>query len=345
MAREGGCPGPGPRRGEAQEPPRRRHRPLDGAWGQGLDQEELQRFAGTLGELQWLLLVLGAWYYLVPGGGLEGRPLVGLGLAAYGVFALAFRYHPGARHPGPWRLAVETWAMLAFVSWLVWHSGRAESPLLGLYLVVFVAAALTLGRRVAFMELLLAACVYLYMLLGQQAGPLAGETWVRVFVTFAPFLLAAYLTAQLAEHLHGARRRLQALSETDALTGLPNFRAFMAALRRECARQARYGQPFALLMVDADGLKQVNDRLGHAAGNRYIVETARVLGGQLRGSDLLARFGGDEFALLLPATAAEQALLVAERLRRAVAARELVLEGEGTGGGRAERVRLQVSIG
>jgi len=301
------------------------------------EQEELQRLARGLGELQWLLLVLGAWYFLAPGTQLADRPAMGLGLAVYGAFTLAFRYHPGARHPGRWRLALETWAMLAFVTWLVWHTGGAASPLLGLYLVVVIAAALSLGRRVALMELALVACLYLLMLSREAGGwPGLGD-WARLSVTFAPFLLAAYLTTRLAEALHAARRRLRTLSETDALTGLPNLRAFEAALEREWALQERHGQPFALLMVDVDGLKGVNDRLGHAAGNRYIVAAAETLAAGLRRSDLLARFGGDEFAVLLPRSTAEQARRVAERLRRCVRERVLELGGE--------RVPLRVSVG
>ncbi len=99
------------------------------------------------------------------------------------------------------------------------------------------------------------------------------------------------------------RRRLQQerkLARTDFLTGMPNRRAFVAELEREAERCRRYGQPFSVVYLDVDHFKQVNDRLGHAAGDALLKRVAYSLQNAVRKVDLVARLGGDEFAMLLP---------------------------------------------
>jgi two-component system cell cycle response regulator len=116
--------------------------------------------------------------------------------------------------------------------------------------------------------------------------------------------------------LTAQKEHFRALAQTDGLTGLPNFRSFHARLEEEVARGDRYSHPLACAMVDLDGLKQINDRLGHAAGNRAILALADAVREELRDTDFAARYGGDEFVVLLPQTNAQAAGLFAERLRR-----------------------------
>lgn len=128
------------------------------------------------------------------------------------------------------------------------------------------------------------------------------------------------LRARIARALRSARQQeqLRAIAQTDALTGLPNYRAFRARLEEETKRARRYQTSLAAVMVDMDNLKPINDRLGHSAGNRAIVALAEAVVSQLRETDFAARYGGDEFVLLLPHTTASEALAMAERLRRAI---------------------------
>src|SRR5437879_5669492 len=119
--------------------------------------------------------------------------------------------------------------------------------------------------------------------------------------------------------LTAQKEHFRALAQTDGLTGLPNFRSFHARLEEEVSRAHRYGHPLACAMVDLDGLKEINDKLGHAAGNRAIVALADAVREELRDTDFAARYGGDEFVVLLSQTNEDQGALSAERLRRRLA--------------------------
>jgi two-component system, cell cycle response regulator len=107
---------------------------------------------------------------------------------------------------------------------------------------------------------------------------------------------------------------LRELAQTDALTGLANLRAFRARLDEEVKRARRYRMPITCVMADLDQLKPINDELGHAAGDRAIAAVAAVIREELRETDFGARYGGDEFVVLLPHTAAEEGRVFAERI-------------------------------
>jgi len=128
------------------------------------------------------------------------------------------------------------------------------------------------------------------------------------------------LADQLAIGLHNARAYQTALEQaiTDGLTGLKTHRYFMEALDREWRHATRSGQHFSLIMVDLDGFKQVNDRQGHLEGDKILTAVANLLADRVRQSNVVARYGGDEFAILMPETKTEQAEILAERLRAAL---------------------------
>lgn len=144
--------------------------------------------------------------------------------------------------------------------------------------------------------------------------PLATElmaervTYIYVFVTAAVLLACiGFLVGRQAD-------RLAALSETDALTNMPNRRALHRRLAEEVRRATRYGEPVSLALIDVDDLKRVNDEEGHAAGDRRIRRVADAIRATLRASDMGARWGGDEFAVVLPNTTTEAARRSAERI-------------------------------
>jgi diguanylate cyclase (GGDEF)-like protein len=133
-------------------------------------------------------------------------------------------------------------------------------------------------------------------------------------------------------------QRAEALSVTDDLTQLYNSRYLSLVLRRETKRASRSGRPLSLLFIDLDGFKGINDSHGHLYGSRALVEAAGVIRQSARETDVVARFGGDEFALILPDTGSDGALAVGERIRDRVNAFRF-LRGDGL------NIHLTVSVG
>lgn len=112
---------------------------------------------------------------------------------------------------------------------------------------------------------------------------------------------------------------LRSLTLTDALTSLYNTRFFTMQLEIEIARTRRTGQPSSMMMIDLDNFKLLNDTMGHVQGNRFLMKTASTLREQLRPTDIVCRYGGDEFAVIMPATDLFDAVRIANRLQQAIA--------------------------
>jgi diguanylate cyclase (GGDEF)-like protein len=133
-------------------------------------------------------------------------------------------------------------------------------------------------------------------------------------------------------------KRAEALSVTDDLTQLYNTRYLNQVLHRETKRASRSGRPLSLLFIDLDGFKGINDNHGHLFGSRALVEAASVIRGSARETDIVARFGGDEFAVILPDTGSEGAYAVGERIRERIAEYQFLAE-------KGLNLRLTASVG
>jgi diguanylate cyclase (GGDEF)-like protein len=292
------------------------------------DNSEAGGFARSMSELQWLLLILVALYFFVPTGPLENRDVVIASMVAYSAFILVFRYFGSRVRETRMKLAIETWAMIGFITAVLWNTGYTESPLLNLYLLVIIACAITLGKAMTLLEVFLVACCYLHMSFSVYSVDIFTlETFTLLMARFSPFLLVAYVTSLLASDILSAKHKITLLSQTDELTGVLNMRAFNLLLEKQLASAARYGEAFSIIMLDVDELKRVNDQYGHATGSRMIQTVSRTLKNSVRATDIVARFGGDEFVILMAHTSTEHAQLVAERILKAVAAISFDIDG------------------
>ncbi|WP_242659575.1 GGDEF domain-containing protein [Thermostaphylospora chromogena] len=162
-------------------------------------------------------------------------------------------------------------------------------------------------------------------------------TIVAILCSISIFLLVLALPPVMLLQRSLLHAQLQAAARTDPKTGLLNVAAWQREAETEIVRARRTGENFALLLIDIDHFKQVNDRHGHLVGDQVLVEVAATLRGQLREYDLVGRFGGEEFVVLLPHTDPGEARQVAERLRRRVGRMSVPVE-EGM-------VRVTVSTG
>jgi diguanylate cyclase (GGDEF)-like protein len=149
--------------------------------------------------------------------------------------------------------------------------------------------------------------------------------------------IATYGFARLSQELDRAEEQVRALATHDSLTGVLNHRQFMESARTELKRLARHERVATLIFMDIDRFKEINDQLGHATGDRALVEIAAACQALLRASDLIGRCGGDEFLALLSETDGGAAMIVAERIRKTIEA--LVFESP------AGKLQPTVSIG
>jgi diguanylate cyclase (GGDEF)-like protein len=226
--------------------------------------------------------------------------------------------------------ALEAVAILAVLTGLclVVFAGRFPSdvqnyPLEFLCVPVLLWAAFRQGRRtVATGAAILSGLAVWGTMHG--FGPFVRESQDEALVLVHAYVcvmatMGAVLAAVVAEHKH-AERQLREMATTDPLTGLANYRRLLEVLKIEIARSNRTGRPFAVLFVDMNGLKKLNDKYGHLAGSRALCRIADTLRQSCRQIDTPARFGGDEFALVLPETGEAGGQVVLRRINDRLAA-------------------------
>ena len=264
-------------------------------------------------------------------------PVLGL-LSAFTAAMVAFRsrrFFPGRTRT---RLLIESWSMVIFITGVLWLTGKGSSPLLNLYLLPIILSALTLGRLVTLLQVAAIALCHLALAAATPGLDVISLVYAsRAVGQLAPFLLVAYLTTTLSADITEARERIENLAQTDSLTGLFNLRMFNELWQREHGNCERDRGMYALLLIDMDKLKDINDSFGHDAGNSAITLVAQCLQRSIRGTDTAARFGGDEFAVLLPGASPEIAEAVVKRVRHNVYKTTLDL--------RSRMIRCSVSIG
>jgi diguanylate cyclase (GGDEF)-like protein len=231
-------------------------------------------------------------------------PLLALGP---GVACLAV---PWERVP-PWALDLTAVLAVALVS----LSMAVASPAYATYYVfvtLFVAMVFDSARVVRSHLLLIAAGLFVPVVLGSFTGR---ETAILALLEAPSLLVVGTITFHLTNRLEESREAYWTLSRQDELTGLSNYRALNERLREEVGRHTRSERPFALMLFDLDGFKQVNDRFGHLGGDRVLAQVAEVLSDGVRIGDMVFRQGGDEFAVIAPETSTADAEDLTDRLR------------------------------
>jgi len=193
------------------------------------------------------------------------------------------------------------------------HKGRALSHtllrLLGATLLFLAVALVLIGPDIMSRSTLTAALLAIVC-----SGTMYGLGMARNQRNTQVLIERAYST-----HLEELSQRLRNMAYRDAVTGLYNHRYFREQLAHEIERSVRYAQPLSLILLDMNNFKEINDRYGHFMGDRFLGLVGEVIDKQIRASDVGARYGGDEFVIILPSPSREEAEATGEKLMAAVA--------------------------
>jgi diguanylate cyclase (GGDEF)-like protein len=217
---------------------------------------------------------------------------------------------------GRWRLPLEALLAIVFVTTLVVFTGGHTSPFFFGYILLLGAASVwASGLGPPILAVATGAAYLTGVLLPLNSAPATTADVGRIAFNLVALALVAYISAIVGREQRRAREEALRLSRFDSLTGLYSRDYFMAEVEQEILRAARSGRPFGLLMFDLDGLKAANDRFGHASGDMLLRAVADTLRGDIRVTDVAARYGGDEFVTLLPETDLAGAMLVADKVR------------------------------
>jgi len=249
----------------------------------------------------------------------DEQPAIFTLLAAAGLFVLVVHDLLPAGALGPAKFVLEGSVAVTFATLLVVLTGRDASPFFFTFPLIVGGAALVVSPRVTFGLAAAASIAYLIAIAPPGSGGLPPNTVAIVGINLTALILLAYVAMVIAREQRRARDAAIRLSTIDNLTGLFNRTFFFAAVEREIARSARSGRGFCLLMMDLDELKQINDLNGHFFGDRVLRGVGEVIRSGGRRIDTAARYGGDEFVVLLPETDPTGAFVLAEKIRLGVA--------------------------
>jgi diguanylate cyclase (GGDEF)-like protein len=259
-------------------------------------------------------------------------------LALAGVFVVTVHDVLPETILGSARYVVEGSAAITFATLLLVLTGGSASPFFFAYALIVSGASLILLPRLSVAVTAFAIGGYLVGTFADSSRlPLSAAGQVTVGVNIAALILLSYVGTVVARAQRRSRDIAIELSTVDSLTGLYNRAYLFAAVDREIQRSARSRRGFCLLMMDLDELKPINDRFGHFHGDRVLRGVSEIIRHGVRRLDTAARYGGDEFVVLLPETEPNGAYVLAEKIRQGV--NELAIETP------RDRIRTSLSIG
>ena len=245
-------------------------------------------------------------------------------LAFAGVFVLVVHDLLPPRSLGTAKFVVEGSVAITFATLLVLLTGAENSPFFFTFPLIVGGAALVVSPRITFALAAVASLGYIFATAVPGSGPVAPVTVAKVGINLTALVLLAYVATVIAREQRVARDAAVRLSTVDPLTSLFNRTFFFAAVDREIARSLRSTRGFCLLMMDVDELKAINDRVGHYQGDRVLRAVGEVIETSIRRIDTAARYGGDEFVVVLPETDPTGAFVLAEKIR--IGVRSMPLE-------------------
>ena len=252
-------------------------------------------------------------------------PIFGL-LAVTGLFVLVVHDLLPDETLGPAKFVVEGSVAVTVSTLLVAMTDGVGSPFFFIFPLIIGGAALVVSPLITAALTSTAALGYLLaVVLGSPADAVGPAAVATVGINITAMILLAYVAATIAREQRRTRDAAIRLSMVDPLTNLFNRGFFFAAIEREIARSARSGRGFCLLMMDLDELKAINDRFGHFHGDRVLRGVGTIISDGVRRIDTAARYGGDEFVVLLPETDPTGAWVLAEKIRQGVAAMSVAL--------------------
>ena len=266
------------------------------------------------------------------------EPQIFATLILAGIFVLVAHELMPPGNLGTARMVMEGSAAIVFLTMLVALTGHSLSPFFFLYPLLIAGAALIAAPRITLILTLETAVAYVVAV---ASGPVAAaqfqDALTRVAINLTALILLAYAGMVVSRVQSRTREAAIRLSTVDSLTDLYNRAFFFNAVDHEIQRARRYRRGFCLLMMDLDGLKSINDRYGHYEGDVILRGVAQLIRAALRGIDVAARYGGDEFVAMLPETDQDGAYVVAEKIRQG--ASDLVIEANG------HQISTSLSIG
>jgi diguanylate cyclase (GGDEF)-like protein len=319
-----------------------RRGPLDAASGSDHGDRKAADFAAVIGDsgdvelldpgavppgaydrvvriVSWVFILATSTIVAVTGLWRDSQPAIFALLGAAGLFVLVVHDLLPSNALGTAKFVLEGSVAVTFAVLLVVLPGRDASPFYFVFPLIVGGAALVVSPRVTFGLAAAASVAYIVAIAPPGSGGLPPTTVAIVGINLTALILLAYVAMVIAREQRRARDAAIRLSTIDNLTGLFNRTFFFAAVEREIARSARSGRGFCLLMMDLDGLKEINDRHGHFFGDRVLRGVGEVIRSGGRRIDTAARYGGDEFVVVLPETDPTGAYVLAEKIRLGVA--------------------------
>jgi diguanylate cyclase (GGDEF)-like protein len=239
-------------------------------------------------------------------------------LLLYGVEIVFFMRHAAKRLEVRWRWHLTLWLDLFAASFAILADPAVISPGFLAYLMVILGNGMRYGLRL-FAEAVIGSLACALLVIGLRLFDYLDAVSVSAVFFLLFFVIIVLYSYSLTANIEKGRRRLESERDRDHLTGLLNRRALHERAERLLQNHETAGAPLVVLFADLDRFKAVNDNHGHHVGDRALAEIGRMLACSVRSTDLVARYGGDEFLLVLRETSLAEAGALAERLQRNLA--------------------------